>query len=89
MHLPEGFPVKDSSKVLKLTKGKNHSNGKKTLIGIYVDDFIIFSNDKSETNILIEVFEQKFKIKNLGQVKQYLGILMPKYCFTRHKFIFN
>lgn len=109
MHLPEGFPIKDSSKVLKLKKAvyglkqsslawyqrveetlyslgfsksklepcvfiKNHSDNKKTIIGIYVDDFIIFSNKKSETDSLINALSQKFKIKNLGQVKQYLGM---------------
>lgn len=109
MHLPEGFSVKDSNKVLKLKKAvyglkqssfawykrveetlcnlgftksklepcvfiKNHSNNRKTIIGIYVDDFIIFSNNKAETSYLIEVLNQKFKIKNLGQVKQYLGM---------------
>lgn len=109
MRLPEGFPIHDSNKVLKLKKAvyglkqsslawyqrveetlcnleysksklepcvfiKNHSNGKKTIIGIYVDDFIIFSNNKAETDSLIEALSEKFKIKNLGQVKQYLGM---------------
>lgn len=43
-------------------------------MGVYVDDFIVFSNDKQEANSLIKALSAKFKIKNLGQVKQYLGM---------------
>ena len=53
---------------------KTHDNNKKTIVGLYVDDFLIFSNCKFEADSLIEALSQKFKIKNLGQVKQYLGM---------------
>lgn len=53
---------------------KSHDNGQKTIVGIYVDDFLIFSNNKTETDSLIKSLCNKFKIKNLGQVKQYLGM---------------
>lgn len=53
---------------------KNHSDNLKTIVGVYVDDFIIFSNNKPESDMLIKALSQKFKIKNLGQVKQYLGM---------------
>lgn len=53
---------------------KNHSNNEKTVIGIYVDDFLIFSNNNLETEFVIKALSSKFKIKNLGQVKQYLGM---------------
>lgn len=109
MHLPEGFPVIDSNKVLKLKKAvyglkqsslawykkvdetlcnlgytksklepcvfvKNHNNNKKTIVGVYVDDFLIFSNHSTEKDNLVKALSQKFKLKNLGQVKQYLGM---------------
>lgn len=109
MHLPEGFPLNNSNKVLKLRKAvyglkqsslawyqrveetlcssgfskcklepcvfvKNHSDDKKTIVGVYVDDFLIFSNCKKESDSLIQILSQKFKIKNLGQVKNYLGM---------------
>lgn len=76
MHLPEGFPINNSNKVLKLRKAvyglkqsslawykkveeilcesgftkcklelcvfvKNHSDNKKTIVGLYVDDFLV------------------------------------------------
>lgn len=53
---------------------KNCNNGKKVIVGIYVDDFLIFSNDNCETDSLIKALSNNFKIKNLGQVKQYLGM---------------
>lgn len=53
---------------------KNHNNGQKTIVGICVDDFLIFSNNNAETDYLIESLNKKLKIKNLGQVKQYLGM---------------
>lgn len=53
---------------------KDCHNGKKVIVGLYVDDFLIFSNLKSETDSLIEALHTKFKIKNLGNVKQYLGM---------------
>lgn len=109
MHLPEGFPVCQPNKVLKLKKAvyglkqsslawyerveevlcnsgfskckmepcvfvKDHSNNKKTIVGVYVDDFLIFSNCKHESDSLIDRLSQNFKIKNLGQVKRYLGM---------------
>lgn len=53
---------------------KDCQNNRKVIVGLYVDDFLIFSNVKSETDKLIEALNAKFKIKNLGDVKQYLGM---------------
>ena len=53
---------------------KNHIDNKKTIVRLYVDDFLVVSNCKSESDDLIEVLSQKFKIKNLGQVRYYLGM---------------
>jgi len=41
-----------------------------TVIALYVDDFFIFSNNKEETIFLKDKLSSKFKIKDLGEVKQ-------------------
>lgn len=53
------------------TKTKDH---RLTIIALYVDDFLIFSNDVSETTFLKNKLSAKFKIKDLGDVKQCLGM---------------
>lgn len=49
-------------------------NGSRTIVTLYVDDFFIFSNDKQEMKSLRETLSTQFKIKDLGQIKQCLGI---------------
>lgn len=46
----------------------------KTIVTVYVDDFFIFSNCKRETEKLKNVLSNQFQIKDLGQVKQCLGM---------------
>lgn len=46
----------------------------KIVIALYVDDFFVFSNNQEETDKLISLLSSKFKIKNLGQVQQCLGM---------------
>ena len=48
----------------------------KIIIALYVDDFFVFSscNNKIETENVISVLSSNFKIKNLGQVQQCLGM---------------
>lgn len=51
------------------------NNGKiKIIIGLYVDDFLIFSNNEAETDKLKNVLGSEFKLKDLGPVRQYLGM---------------
>lgn len=52
----------------------NSSNGLKTIIALYVDDFFLFSNDEQETKRIKQVLSSQFKLKDLGQVKQCLGM---------------
>lgn len=59
---------------------KNHKNNKTIIIGLYVDDFLIFSNCKTVTDWLINALNQKFKLKNLGPVKKYLGMRIERNC---------
>lgn len=49
-------------------------NNVKLIIAIYVDDFFVFSNCEIETEKAINVLSSEFKIKNLGQVQQCLGM---------------
>lgn len=49
-----------------------------TIIALYVDDFLIFSNDCKNSKILKECLSSEFKIKDLGQVKQFLGMTICK-----------
>lgn len=46
----------------------------KIIIALFVDDFFVFSNCTKATEQLVQELESKFKIKNLGQVKQCLGL---------------
>ena len=49
------------------------NNGKGTLVALYVDDFLVFCNGHIECNNLKSELSSKFKLKNLGQVKNWLG----------------
>lgn len=54
---------------------KSTDNNKcKTIVTLYVDDFFVFSNDDSEMENLKNVLASNFKLKDLGQVKQCLGM---------------
>jgi transposase InsO family protein len=49
-------------------------NEVKVIIALYVDDFFVYSNSKEETEKLVSALSSSFKIKNLGQVQQCLGM---------------
>lgn len=51
-----------------------NNNGCKTIVTLYVDDFLIFSNDLLETENLKQVLSSNFKLKDMGVVKQCLGM---------------
>lgn len=51
-----------------------NNNGCKTIVTLYVDDFFVFSNDVSETENLKQVLSSNFKLKDMGVVKQCLGM---------------
>lgn len=46
----------------------------KIVVALYVDDFLIFSNSEAETTKLKNVLGSEFKLKDLGPVRQYLGM---------------
>lgn len=45
-----------------------------TIIAVYVDDFFIFSNNENETDMVKSELSSKFKIKDLGRIKECLGM---------------
>lgn len=49
------------------------------IIAVFVDDFFIFSNCQDMVNEIKSVLIKKFKIKDLGQLKQCLGIRIQMY----------
>jgi len=44
------------------------------IVAIYVDDFLIFTNDVREKNSLVSDMSKVFKIKDLGEAKNVLGM---------------
>lgn len=50
------------------------NNDVKLIITLYVDDFLIFSNNAQETDRLKATLNSEFKIKDLGSVRKYLGM---------------
>jgi histone deacetylase 1/2 len=46
-----------------------------TIIAIYVDDLLITGNNKSEIKRITTVMGNTFKMKDLGEIKQFLGIM--------------
>lgn len=44
------------------------------IVALYVDDFLVFSNSDQMKSSIIEALSSHFKIKNLGQVRQFLGM---------------
>ena len=55
-----------------------HQSTKLTLIGAYVDDLIITGDDESEISKLSITLSKNFKMKNLGELHEFLGIEVLK-----------
>lgn len=53
---------------------KRNDNGNLTIVALYVDDFFVFSNCKDEVESLKNVLIEKFRIKDLGELKHCLGM---------------
>ena len=41
---------------------------------VYVDDVLIACNDKAEVDIFKDMLDDKFKLKDLGDLKYFLGL---------------
>ena len=51
-----------------------HKEGKVTAIIVYVDDMVMTGDDPCEMKALQEYLATKFEMKDLGQLKYFLGI---------------
>lgn len=65
----------------------------KIIIALFVDDFFVFYNCKETVNSLVNDLSSKFKIKNLGELKQCLGMRVKisknKICLDQEQYIDN
>ncbi|CAL1678819.1 unnamed protein product [Lasius platythorax] len=48
------------------------------IVAVYVDDLLIFSNNKNEIRCLKENLRKQFKIRDLGEVSEFLGIKIER-----------
>ena len=46
---------------------------KVTLVGAYVDDLVITGNDNDEIEKLVQGLQNRFRVKDLGNLEQILG----------------
>jgi len=51
----------------------NSSEGSFTTLLVYVDDIILVGNDKEEIDQVKEALNKTFKIKDLGDLRYFLG----------------
>jgi hypothetical protein len=51
-----------------------HSGGKVTVLVVYADDIIITGDNEREIKCLKENLSKEFEVKDLGQLKYFLGI---------------
>ena len=53
---------------------KHSTSGGVTILIVYVDNIIVTGNDEKEKNNLKKHLAKEFEIKDLGKLKQFLGI---------------
>ena len=53
---------------------KNNQEGKRVILIVYVDDIILTSDHSEEIDRLKKFLAQEFEIKDLGQLKYFLGM---------------
>ncbi len=63
----------DKSKYEPCLYTRKH-NGLISIIALYVDDFFVFSNDVKYVDFLKQQLNLEFKIKDLGEARQCLGV---------------
>lgn len=56
----------------------NQKQKKTLIVAVYVDDLLIFSKDKEEIKSLEERLKKQFKIRNLGEVSEFLGMKIER-----------
>ncbi|KAK1678811.1 hypothetical protein QYE76_039659 [Lolium multiflorum] len=76
MDIPPGFSTPRTSGKCNgdHTVFYRHSNSKITILAVYVDDIIITGDDEVEISRLKDSLRKEFEVKDLGQLKYFLGI---------------
>lgn len=65
-----GYSRLEAEHCLYIKQNRNYI----TIIALYVDDFYVFYNDKQERNYLFRELEKNLKLKDLGEIRQCLGV---------------
>ena len=78
-----GFKRLESDKCVYI---KRKSANKVCIVAVYVDDCAIFENDPSMYTDLIRGLKAKYKLKELGALRWFLGMLIER---TRVRGSFN
>ena len=53
---------------------KQSNNGRMTILIVYVDDIVLNRDDIGEVERLKKVLATKFEVKDLGQMRYFLGM---------------
>lgn len=56
-----------------------------TILLVYVDDVILTGNHLEEINFVKSFLDQQFKIKDLGEVKFFLGLEVAGIILSQHE----
>lgn len=49
-----------------------------TFLLIFVDDFLILAKDKAHIDKVVDMLKQRFTLKELGEVRNYLGVQIER-----------
>ena len=66
-------PLRSDTCILRKVKRGANGKAKVTLVGAYVDDLIITGNDNEEIEAVVQGLQQRFRVKDLGALRQILG----------------
>lgn len=66
---------------------KSNAHGNPIYVILYVDDLLIFGTDKTDIEEMKQKLSKKFQMKDLGQVRNYLGIEVEYYPNKRKMFL--
>ena len=70
-----------------------HKEGKVTALIVYVDDMVLTGDDLEERKALQQFLASKFEMKDLGQLKYFLGIEVSRsktgVCLSQQKYVLD
>lgn len=72
MNLPQGY-IKSSDSLKLVCKLQKSLYGLFTVMVVNVNDILVTGNDVHQVHVLKNMFDKRFSIKDLGEIKYYLG----------------